>query len=476
MGVKWHFYNFLQTVIIPYTFLTKAEAIDIFICEDKRYCRIAKTTTREANGLISGKTRLAQDVLERINGWSDKEISDRINLFLFNDLNKCIASLIQPSNEVKERIEQTTIKEWQELYDEKKAMDVIIASFRLSIICDIEEIKMNKQIQTTNPLPGVPPQSENKSEIKGFLRILHLSDLHFKSAADGSDSEIRTEYIESFFEELKKASKDKIDYLCFTGDVANRGIQKDYINVESVFREILSITNIEPDHVLVCPGNHDQFVDASVSLYPTDQNNANQYLRIENLKNLSSTFSAFSRFCEKMRFQKYEIRKNTKSYLVGVRQFEDLTVACINTAWLSVGKEGNDFKARPAWIGNAFATAVNNRIPKDTANPVLTIMHHPVREWAEQECNSFTGSTNVWKKISTFSNYVLCGHTHQISSNKEVFNNARVLHGGCLYENSDPTYETSFSLYTIPIGDNTCLHIEKHYIHDGDWIEIHRNE
>ena len=335
----------------------------------------------------------------------------------------------------------------------------------------------NEMNTTSNRKKEVPPPDDNgKNENKGYLRILHLSDLHFKSAAEGTDSEIRNEYISSFLKELEKASLKKIDYLCFTGDIANQGNKKDYADVEPVFRAILKTTKVEPDHVLVCPGNHDQFVDASVSLYPKDQKTANQYLKIENLKNLSNSFTAFTKFCERMNFKKYEIKRGSSSYLFGVRQFADMTVACINTAWLSVGKDGNEYKARPAWVGNAFATAVKNRIPQNSTKPVLTLLHHPYREWAEEECSSFKNSTNVWKKISLFSNYILCGHTHQINSSKEVVNDARVLNGGCLYENSDPTYETSFYLYTIPVDKNMGLHIEKHYIHDGEWIELQYND
>ena len=141
-----------------------------------------------------------------------------------------------------------------------------------------------------------------------------------------------------------------------------------------------------------------------------------------------------------------------------------------------MGKEGNDFVARAPWVGNAFATAIKNRIPLGSTNPVLTIMHHPYHEWAEQERSSLTGFTNVWKKITTFSNYILCGHTHEIDANKETLNDARVLHGGCLYENSDSTYENSFYVYTIPTCERSSMHIEKHYIHNGEWQEVHRDE
>lgn len=101
------------------------------------------------------------------------------------------------------------------------------------------------------------------------VRILHLSDLHARVAVAGTTPERRN------LIKVQKAARERvlgsaldhalerlaasapIDLVCFTGDVADWGLEAEYALAGAVFARILDRLHLGADRLFVVPGNHD---------------------------------------------------------------------------------------------------------------------------------------------------------------------------------------------------------------------------
>lgn len=87
------------------------------------------------------------------------------------------------------------------------------------------------------------------------LRILHLSDLHI-----GSDKQtLQGANLRRVADQIRKRWKEGPDFIIVTGDVANTGNPKEYIEAEKWFKEFGNYLNFEipSKRLLIVPGNHD---------------------------------------------------------------------------------------------------------------------------------------------------------------------------------------------------------------------------
>ncbi len=101
------------------------------------------------------------------------------------------------------------------------------------------------------------------------LRILHISDIHFRWAPDPNsdraedirrETPMRTRVIDD------KAWRDNIadllddgpiNLICLTGDIADRGNPEEYEQATRFVEKLLAALNLTKSHLLVIPGNHD---------------------------------------------------------------------------------------------------------------------------------------------------------------------------------------------------------------------------
>ena len=86
----------------------------------------------------------------------------------------------------------------------------------------------------------------------GIMRLLHLSDLHY------NNSFAYRELLDKLKEDLKKFSATKkINVICVTGDIFDRGdTSESKINETKFFFD--GILDALPDvKIIFCPGNHD---------------------------------------------------------------------------------------------------------------------------------------------------------------------------------------------------------------------------
>jgi predicted MPP superfamily phosphohydrolase len=101
------------------------------------------------------------------------------------------------------------------------------------------------------------------------IRILHVSDVHFR-AADDSLSEARLAQVRreawrrhrilgpEFREEIRRiASTAPVDVVCFTGDAADWGLGAEFDVATGFLQQLTHDAGVSPDRLFVIPGNHD---------------------------------------------------------------------------------------------------------------------------------------------------------------------------------------------------------------------------
>lgn len=91
-----------------------------------------------------------------------------------------------------------------------------------------------------------------------MIRILQISDIHFKRLPDAKDE--YTQLKERLYEKMEEIVKDsKIDCILICGDVAFSGNPDEYEHKAKVFiNRLCDITQCEAAQVYMVPGNHDK--------------------------------------------------------------------------------------------------------------------------------------------------------------------------------------------------------------------------
>ena len=86
------------------------------------------------------------------------------------------------------------------------------------------------------------------------LKILHLSDFHFKTGNVSQDIVLSS--LSKKIEEICK-TEIKPNLLIITGDIAYSGMKQEYILAKEFINKIAVFCEIEIDNIFIIPGNHD---------------------------------------------------------------------------------------------------------------------------------------------------------------------------------------------------------------------------
>lgn len=177
------------------------------------------------------------------------------------------------------------------------------------------------------------------------MNIVHITDFHLKSSKQ--DVFQQGLIIDKIIEQIK-SSKEKIDFVFFTGDLVNSGTKlDDFTNVKNILiNRFLTEFNLGIDRFFICQGNHDvnreNVSSAIVSrldaiktneeldrfVNSTDIDFINSLLPLDNYdKFISSTFNGNNQ----------DVLE--KGYTTHIRQVDgkNIGILCANSAWRAVG-------------------------------------------------------------------------------------------------------------------------------------------
>ncbi len=99
------------------------------------------------------------------------------------------------------------------------------------------------------------------------IRLLHISDLHERGPRETDRWRVNLVLGTPWDDNLDFITRDgrPIDFICFTGDIADRGIPDEYAAAQTFITRTAARVSVPLSHVFVVPGNHDIHRDTAKS-------------------------------------------------------------------------------------------------------------------------------------------------------------------------------------------------------------------
>ncbi|MCP5159699.1 MAG: metallophosphoesterase [Gammaproteobacteria bacterium] len=306
------------------------------------------------------------------------------------------------------------------------------------------------------------------------IRILHLSDIHFKAGKTWDADPVLRALAQFIRTEIEAGLVP--DLVAITGDLAFAGVAKEYQLARDWLDKQLwpALPKDFPrDRLLLVPGNHDaarKQVDLAAKavqeklLTPGDQNQIAEILSDAKQRNvLLKRHTAYLKFLGGWRGETQPLPWWQR--LIEIRGVR-LHLAGLDSAWMACGDE--DYGRLLLGRYQVHQTVLSQDAA--AAHWRLALLHHPWSYFAE-----FDGH-EARSTIYQHCDLLLRGHLHQPQTERIVppdrSRSCLELAAGCVYENSD--YPNAFQwieLYLQPCRVKVLYRLWNH----GAWI-IDRNQ
>lgn len=247
------------------------------------------------------------------------------------------------------------------------------------------------------------------------LNILHISDAHIQKK---DKSEIKA-IVEKMINDILKIQKEqniKINLICFTGDLIQRGdkaLQDEMeleIANEVLVQPLLNGLGLEKKQFIIVPGNHE--VDITKITKATEKGllvNSLDDIN-ENINDMDESYlKRLSYFYEVVNASYEDIMKEKIGYAF-IREIDGrkIGIVCLDSAWRSSGK--GSCERGLLYVGQKQVQDLFKHI-KDTDFKIC-MMHHPLDWLSDFEF------TLIEREMTKF-DIVLNGHVHE-ADNKEI--------------------------------------------------------
>lgn len=246
--------------------------------------------------------------------------------------------------------------------------------------------------------------------------ILHLTDIHFGWEGNyPSGLADRKVCLDGLLNQLRTVEPEwKPTIICLTGDIAWKGTSSDYAEAKKWLDELLSITGLTYNELVVCAGNHDVFREKAKKLpRPESTKDADEVLSPPIAQHFEGPFSDFIAFCKLVRIPNLKFG-NVESQLVGTRQIDGVRLVVFNSAWFS---KDNEDKGK-LWLGQPHLKYMegNSQLPvlgaDDSAPITVALMHHPAEWLHTDEQHAAASRPNTMDFLAHRCHLLLTGHTH----------------------------------------------------------------
>ncbi|NIM13175.1 MAG: NACHT domain-containing protein [Candidatus Aminicenantes bacterium] len=282
--------------------------------------------------------------------------------------------------------------------------------------------------------------------MKNKVNILHLSDLHFGDESLTMAAK-RKNVLERMVEIIKKEDRLwKPHLLVISGDIGWKGEKDDYQHAKKWLIQILDALELTSKELIICAGNHDiDLKEAQFLVSPSNSQDADNLLRVENIHRFSKPFENYISFCQEMGIVPYSIGTEY-SFMVGSRKVEGLRFIILNSAWFCRKNKMNKL-----WIGLPhlqIMEASGQLGNKDMVN--IALIHHPPEWLDEEENNSYGKRLNTYQYLTQYCSLVLSGHVHGAIKKSDLkCEQAFLFIGGSSY--SGDCVRNNFSLFQVDI-------------------------
>ena len=246
------------------------------------------------------------------------------------------------------------------------------------------------------------------------MRILHLTDFHYRSEANYIVEQKRI--VDAL---LKALSKEKqIDFLFFTGDLVFSGKQKsDFQDAKTqLIDAIVRQTNIPKEHVFICGGNHDvarkeELEDVKDTIQKINSEaKLNEFINKQNGRSFDESLKNLQNYIEfqKEFYNEYgRINQDnvTSLYTVHRREFQNkkLGIVSLNSAWRAID---SDTDRGNLLYPISLAKQALEEIKNQTDFRILLI-HHPLSDFKDWNASTLEDI------IYTDYHSMFSGHVHK---------------------------------------------------------------
>lgn len=283
---------------------------------------------------------------------------------------------------------------------------------------------------------------------------LHLSDLHL-----GRDVYNEKIVLEKLLADIKtqiEINNIELNLVFITGDLTFSGQKKEFDYVQEFIDELLIVTKLNKDDVVLVPGNHDVNHNQVLSIARNSKkllnnrdaiseiigNETEREIYTQGLKN-------YYEFIENNFSWAKVGKKNALSYTINKKlNGTSVSILSLNTAWLAYGNENEKGKIV---LGERQVREAFDEI--DNAQIIVALMHHPF-EWLE-----WFDSNDVKKMLERRADFILNGHEHRLDviGKGSIFGKAFKISAGSTYEMRNHVNSYNIVDSDISNGVATCF-------------------
>ncbi len=296
--------------------------------------------------------------------------------------------------------------------------------------------------------------------MKRKINILHLSDLHFGaeskeiSPTASAQRENALKALQVNLNELENEWKPNI--VVISGDIGWKGHENDYKDAKIWLESLLKALDLTANDLVLAAGNHDIEIKATTGMNPpTTQEEADKWLKIENLENFIRPFDSYTTFHKTLGIPDL-LMGDSRFQIIGCRELKEIEFVVLNSAWFSRGNNDKD----NLWIGLPQLEVLRSQgclleeSNYNQSNITIAVLHHPEACLNEAERHSYKDRPNSYGFLSKGCHIILSGHTHStIEPPDRKYNHAYLFTGGSTYTDSD--YRNNFSILQIDIEART---------------------
>lgn len=277
--------------------------------------------------------------------------------------------------------------------------------------------------------------------------VLHLSDIHIRSASDWILNKSR-EVAAATFSALPQSSTV---FIVVSGDIAYSGTSAQYASAKTFLQDVKHALLTEKPtlavHFVTCPGNHDcdfsKSGNARVLLLDAVRKNPSM-LDDSVLKESLKVQAAYREFTAEMQS---ECETVTGDEIWGMHRFtvegKELVFDSINVAWCS------NLREEPGSL--IFPHERYTDRLSGVADLRVAVLHHPLNWFGQTSYRPFK------ELVRTVANVVISGHEHTGGVGEDI--GSETGHSayveGCVLQSDRPATDSSFNVVVFDLNDGS---------------------
>jgi phosphohistidine swiveling domain-containing protein/predicted phosphodiesterase len=306
---------------------------------------------------------------------------------------------------------------------------------------------------------------------------LHLSDWH-QAEYDFDRKVVCDALINDIQQRTKRISHslDKVDFVVFSGDLANSGNPKEYEAAKKYLLEpVLRAVNVNPERLFIVPGNHDLRQNVIEMLPPaiqqplTTKKVADQWIFDEGNRNRAlEPFEDYRNFVANYTKQTSPDYASIKRLKCGDKE---IALLGLNSAWMCGRNKNSEGKVEDQGYLVVGEPQIYDALKSiNDADLRIVVLHHPF-EWLTK-----FERKDIESRLGKGCHFVLCGHEHDPSISVRTGNNGDfiVIPAGACYDRripQDSRYANSYNFVHIDSDErNGVVYFRKWEERRKEWI------